>query len=135
MPNNRSVGPAKALEQTVIPAALCDGPSQVPAVAFEDDAGVVVEVADGAQVEAHDSPEPMRHQQLLDPRQLGEGPLRAAVADQASGGLEDLRSTTKGGEPQKQLVLGRAQGRARQQLFEGDEVTRSQSLAHAGLDR
>src|SRR4029077_3643519 len=62
--------PAEALEQPVVAAALRDRPAEVRTVAFEDDAGVIVEVADGAKVEAYAPVEPVRDQELLDPPQL-----------------------------------------------------------------
>src|SRR5256712_6230675 len=73
----------------------------------------------------------MRDEQLSNARQLHEGLLRAPVADQASGGVEDLRSAPKGGKSQQKLVLRGTKRCAGQQLLERDEVAGGKRAAHA----
>src|SRR2546428_8564988 len=128
-------GPAEACEQSVVAAALGHRPAQLWTVPFEDHPGVVVEVADGAQVQADNGAQTVADQQLPHLSQLGERPFRAPVAHKPSRRLEDLRSTTKGGESQQQLMLGGAQRRPLQQLFQGDEVAGCERAPHPGLHR
>src|SRR5437870_6992001 len=73
----------KAREQPVVTAALSHRPSEVGAVTLEDDARVVVEVANGAEVEAHGLAKPIDLEQLTHPAELLQRPLRAAVAHEA----------------------------------------------------
>src|SRR2546428_10712563 len=73
----------------------------------------------------------MRDEQLSNARQLHEGLLRAPVADQASGGVEDLRSAPKGGKSQQKLVLRGTKRCAGQQLLERNEVAGGKRAAHA----
>src|SRR5207245_9355816 len=70
-------------------------------------------------------------EQLSNARQLHEGLLRAPAADQASGGVEDLRSAPKGGKSQQKLVLRGTKRCAGQQLLERDEVAGGKRAAHA----
>src|SRR5437667_53800 len=59
---------------------------------------------------------------------------RAAVADKSTRGLKDLRSATKSGKAQQQLVLGGFQRRVFEQRLEGDEVARGERGADRALD-
>ena len=90
--------PPEALEEAVVAPALCQRPAEVGTVGLEDDAGVVVEVADRPQVEVHHLAEAMGPEQLMDPGKLLQGYLGAAVGDQAAGCLEDLGSAPEGRE-------------------------------------
>src|SRR5438309_127025 len=79
----RTGRPPKARQQPVVAAALSHRPSEVRAVTLEDDARVIVEVANGAEVEAHGLAEPIDLEQLTHPTELLQRPLRAAVAHEA----------------------------------------------------
>src|SRR6266567_3042684 len=124
---------AKTSQEAVVPAALRDRPPEVLPIAFEDDARVVVEVADRAEVEADHRAQAVRDQQLAHPRQPRQGFLRAPVADQSAGGFENLRAATKRREPQQKLVLRGTKWSLRQQVLEGHEISRGEGAAYAGL--
>src|SRR5437899_5246682 len=77
----------------------------------------------------------MGDQQLANPGEFAKRLLRAFVAHQSSGRVQNLRPATERREPEEELVLGGAKWRSREQLLEGDEIASGEGAAYAGFDR